>query len=256
MVVRNLNEPYYLTLPEDRAAILLNLGIDHVVTLNFTPTMRNTSPSKFLAWVKEHLSFSRLVVGEDFALGRDREGGAQSLKVLGDSMGYSTEIVPPATDENNEKISSSSIRKLIREGEIAKAEAHLTRKFTLRECSLVKDNTLPTGTNNRIFQFTTQPMFMLPGAGVYAGILQNKTESVAVLVDIPYPGSFSVPESLVFSGRVILSTPVHTKWEEECADIILYPKIRAWSPWGDAHQIHTQIEKDFKSITEVINSYA
>ena len=73
----------YLTSLEERIRLLEGLGVEHVVTLSFTPELSQLSAREFIALLKRYLRMRQLVVGPDFALGRGREGTASTLKALG-----------------------------------------------------------------------------------------------------------------------------------------------------------------------------
>lgn len=72
-----------------------------------------------------------LWVGEAFALGKDRAGGIERLRAIGTEHGYDVVAVRRTTDQE-EVISSSSIRRAIRDGEVARAHRWLGRPFRVR----------------------------------------------------------------------------------------------------------------------------
>ena len=128
LIIKEEGRPFYLTLPTKRAQLLGDLGVDIVLTYPFSSETSQMRAEEFIALLHRRLQFSRLWVGYDFALGRNREGDPAFLKNLGQQFGYTLkEILPYSID--GELVSSSRIRKSIREGEVREAAAYLGRSF-------------------------------------------------------------------------------------------------------------------------------
>ena len=134
LVIKNEIRPYYLTLPEQRALLLGELGIDYVLTYSFDKKTSRLSAEEFVISLNDRLHFRELWVGYDFALGRDREGTPGYLSELGRKHGFSiTEI--PAFHYQGELVSSSLIRKKVRAGDVKAASRLLGRPFqVIGEC--------------------------------------------------------------------------------------------------------------------------
>src|SRR5512144_1670259 len=65
-----------LTLPEERAELLEQLGVDLVITERFTRELSTVTAYEFMARLMRHLGLKQLLIGYDFALGKGREGNA------------------------------------------------------------------------------------------------------------------------------------------------------------------------------------
>jgi len=109
-----------LTMPEERARLMSALGVDVMIAQPFDRALANTSAADFVARLKEHLGFERLLIGYDFALGKGRQGDAARLTEMGRQMGYAVEVIPALSDESG-VISSTEIRKLVAIGNVAEA---------------------------------------------------------------------------------------------------------------------------------------
>ncbi|MDR3578238.1 MAG: bifunctional riboflavin kinase/FAD synthetase [Anaerolineaceae bacterium] len=120
VVLRGLRGPFYLNSPEERAELLGKLGADYVVTLNFTRQVAALSAREFVELASEHLGLERLWVGDDFALGRNRQGDIPTLKQLGQEYGFQVEVMSKI-DLKDEIVSSSRIRSLISQGDVSEA---------------------------------------------------------------------------------------------------------------------------------------
>lgn len=130
VVLGKRSDPFYLTGPEARAALLGELGTDYVITHPFTFELANMTAAEFMAMVKERLGLSHLWVGYDFALGRKRQGDVATLRELGKSLGYTLDVMPPI-QAGSETISSSQIRAALANGEVERAAGLLGRPYAV-----------------------------------------------------------------------------------------------------------------------------
>jgi riboflavin kinase/FMN adenylyltransferase len=109
---------------------LSQLGVDIVISHPFDPETVQLSPLEFMAIVNAHLGLQRLLVGHDFALGRNRAGNPDVLRQIGQKFGYTVEEFPPFTVEG-QVVSSSRIRSALLDGDVAAASALLGRPYSL-----------------------------------------------------------------------------------------------------------------------------
>lgn len=119
-----------LTTPDERAELAAALGLDAVVTYPFDRAVSEMSARDFMARLKDHLGLNHLLVGYDFALGKNREGNAQRLAELGRELNYSVAVVDALSDESG-VISSTEIRKLVSVGSVDAAANLLGREYAL-----------------------------------------------------------------------------------------------------------------------------
>ncbi|RPI34884.1 MAG: riboflavin biosynthesis protein RibF, partial [Chloroflexota bacterium] len=165
VVLGKRQKPFYITTPDQRAALLGELGVDVVITHPFNRDVAAMSARDFMAFVCDHLKVSHLWVGHDFALGRGREGNVDTLRRLGEELGYTVHVISPV-DLDGEVISSSRIRSLLSEGDVDQAAHLLGRPFRLEGKVVAGDGRgrtigIPTA-NIDIF-----PDMVLPKSGVY-----------------------------------------------------------------------------------------
>lgn len=130
VVVRGRKGAFYLTLPDERAALLGELGVDVVITQEFDPQMAATSAPDFIRVLKERLGLRQLWIGHDFALGRARSGNADVLRQLGDQLGYQLHVVSPV-QAVGQVVSSSQVRALLDAGQVRQANQLLGRPYCL-----------------------------------------------------------------------------------------------------------------------------
>jgi riboflavin kinase/FMN adenylyltransferase len=123
-------KPPFLTNPAQRTELLKKEGVDAVIILSFTPELAQLSARQFLALLKKYLRMRGVVVGPDFALGRNREGNTETLRRLGQEMGFSVTVVPPIIIDG-EVVSSTAIREALAKGDMKRAQDFIGRPFSL-----------------------------------------------------------------------------------------------------------------------------
>jgi riboflavin kinase/FMN adenylyltransferase len=92
---------------DERVTRLRRAGANDVVVVPFTRALMGMPAAEFVEHLVRHLGMRALVVGEDFALGRGREGTPTAIRALG----VDVETVPLLRETGRrEKISSSTLR--------------------------------------------------------------------------------------------------------------------------------------------------
>ncbi len=121
----------YLTSLEERVELLLALGIDAVAVLPFTSELAQLSPQHFLSMLVQELEMKALVVGRDFALGRNRAGTIDVIHEVGEGLGFTVDVAPLLAEDGG-KVGSSAIRQALAAGDVESVAGLLGRLFSLR----------------------------------------------------------------------------------------------------------------------------
>jgi riboflavin kinase/FMN adenylyltransferase len=122
--------PSYLITLEEREQLLKQEGVDFVVALSFTKELANLTAREFVTLLMKYLRMRGLVIGPDFALGKNREGSAAALSALGKEMGFTvTSVMPKKLD--GEVASSTAIRNALAEGDMRKVTTLFGHPFSL-----------------------------------------------------------------------------------------------------------------------------
>ncbi len=156
----------FLTDLTQRTYLLKNEGIDAIITLSFTQELAQLSARQFLSLLKKYLMLQGLVIGPDFALGRNREGDIDTVRSLGQDMHFSVTVVPPIMI-NDVVVSSTAIRKALTDGDMKKVNNLMGHPFSLH-------GRVITGVGRGIklgfptANLDTNPEQALPAEGVYA----------------------------------------------------------------------------------------
>lgn len=123
--------PEMLTTLEEKTQLLEATGIDRCEVLHFDREMANLSAHDFmLHTLKEKLGVSILVTGYDNRFGHNRSEGFEDYVRYGKEIGIEVIKGEELTDGSN-NVSSSSIRRMLKEGRIEDATRCLGREYQL-----------------------------------------------------------------------------------------------------------------------------
>ena len=108
---------------------LKELDVDFSFFLNFNNQLRNMTPEDFIRNVLARLSIKKIVIGDDFRFGANREGDFNFLK----NWGRENNILVDNTETfeiEGERVSSTRIRNSLTAGNFSDAKELLGRPYT------------------------------------------------------------------------------------------------------------------------------
>ena len=166
--------PASLTTLDEKAWLLDQLGLDHLIVIPFTTQVAALSPVVFIRRITRGMELRHVVTGEDFRFGQGRRGDPALLRRLGQRQGFSVEIVPKVS-RAREPVSSSRIRRLVLLGQMRAAAQLLGRDYLFR--SIVEHG----AKRGRQLGFPTAnlriaPNKLVPANGVYAARVEMDGE--------------------------------------------------------------------------------
>jgi len=133
VIVRGAPPRPWITPPDEREELLHAMGVDRVHVVRFDKDVQSLPPEGFLDRVLgEGAPLRVLVLGPDFAMGRDRVGNRAYLEALGARRGFEVREVPFLHEANGGKLSSTALRTLLEEGRMEDAASMLGRPYALR----------------------------------------------------------------------------------------------------------------------------
>lgn len=105
------------------------LDVEYSFFLNFNNQLRNMTPEDFIKNVLSRLSIKKIVIGDDFRFGINREGDFSFLQSWGEENGILVEKTETFSLKG-ERVSSSRIRDCLIEGRFNDAKELLGRPYT------------------------------------------------------------------------------------------------------------------------------
>lgn len=167
-VVQHGYKPELLTTLDEKIGLLSDTGVDECLLLEFTKEMAQLSARDFMAHIlKGKFHVEVLVIGYDHRFGHNRSEGFQEYLNYGRELGI-TVVHAPQYLYKGEKVSSSAIRTLLRQGNIMRATEMLGCRYRLTG-TVVKGFQV-----GRTINFPTANMLpddsckLVPERGVYA----------------------------------------------------------------------------------------
>ena len=124
--------PCELTSLEERVELLTNLGVDYTVFLKFDEKFSLMRAEDFLLEILyNRLKVKFLLVGYDWRFGYKREGEIELAKEVGKRLGFDVLSVEPFKVSEH-VVSSTLIRRLLREGRLEEASHYLGRPYWIK----------------------------------------------------------------------------------------------------------------------------
>ncbi len=238
----------YLTALAHRTSLLEDEGIEAIVALSFTDELVKLSYRQFASLLKKYLRMRGLVIGPDFALGKNREGDAETLPALGQEMGFSLTVIPPLVIDG-EVVSSTAIRDALTKGDIKKVAKMTGRPFSL------KGRVIPGAGRGITLGFPTanleiNPEQALPADGVYASRVYIESKARPSVTNIGQRPTFGSSQKTVEVYILDYSQDLYQK--ELRIDII--ERLRDEKRFSDAEALKKQIAEDVKQVKAILNS--
>jgi riboflavin kinase/FMN adenylyltransferase len=193
---------------ERKLELLSELGIDATLVLTFDEQLAARSANDFvLDILVGALEVSTVLVGEDFRFGNRGAGTPELLRELGPRHGFSVEVVDDVyLPGSSRRVSSSWIRELLIEGDVATAAKVLGRNPDVRGevvHGLKRGRELGFPTAN----LSTIVDAFVPADGVYAGWLVDHDTGIR------HPSAISVGTNPTFDDVLVRQVEAHVLGE-------------------------------------------
>lgn len=201
MVLRGFRPGFYLTMPDAKARLLGDLGVEMVVTHPFNDHVRQIRAAKFVDMLISNLKMVSLWVGDDFALGYKREGNVGFLRELGKKRGYDLRVVD-LMDAGGERVSSTRVRDALNRGDVTEASRLLGRPYAL------PGQVVGGAKRGRSIGFPTANLAIQveqasPARGVYAGWAHFDDQTFPTVVNIGRRPTFDGSTDLVIEAHLL-----------------------------------------------------
>jgi riboflavin kinase/FMN adenylyltransferase len=161
-------EPRLLTTVERKASLIAETGIDVIVVLEFTEEFSRWPAEGFIERVLiDGLEVRHAVMGANFTFGHGAMGNVDTLIEVGPRYGLTAERVD-LVDLDGRRVSSSSVRDALNEGDLDWPRRALGRRFVV-DGTVVAGAGRGHGLGYPTANLRTWPRLLLPGRGIYAG---------------------------------------------------------------------------------------
>lgn len=230
---------HYITPLSEKMEIIADLGIDYLFIVHFTEEFANLLPQEFVDQYIIGLNVKHVVAGFDYTYGRMGKGTMETLPFH--SRGQFTSTTVPKFTCGDEKVSSTWIRKLLKEGETEQLYSLLGRYYTTSGSVIHGDQ------RGRTIGFPTANVdlndeYIVPPVGVYAVRLKVAGEWFNGVCNLGYRPTFkneaaakSIEVHLFDFNRDIYGQKVQVEWHQY---------LRNEQKFSGIDELVSQIEKD------------
>ena len=123
--------PAIMAVDAEKFALMEELGVKMVLTLEFSSRLASMSPEEFIRELCASCRVAEIAVGEDWHFGRGRAGDVETLRLLSGRYGFRVTAVPPIL-RDGERVSSTRIREAVRAADFLQAAGMLGRPYRWR----------------------------------------------------------------------------------------------------------------------------
>jgi riboflavin kinase/FMN adenylyltransferase len=184
--------PEDLVSVEQKLELLEETGIDAVLMLTFDRELSRVPAEEFVErYLVSKLHAKTLLVGSDFRYGARGAGDVALLRELGARDGFQVQLIDDVRPDGHDRVSSTWIRSLLAEGDVAYAGVLLGHPPTVRGVVVhgaQRGRQLGFPTAN----LSPQREGLIPADGVYAGWLIDG--------GVRHPAAISVGNNPTFEG--------------------------------------------------------
>ena len=248
LILEGFRPGFYLSTPDEKAELLGQLGVELVVTHPFNDEVRHIRAAAFVASLLKYLKMAEMWVGEDFAMGYQREGTVDFLREHASSRGFTLRVVD-LMDAGGERVSSSRVRESLAAGEVAEAARLLGRPYR------VSGEVVPGAQRGKTLGIPTanlaiSPERAVPRRGVYAGqVYIGGQKGLSAVVNVGSRPTFDSTDVttieahlLDFSGNLYSQT----------LSLDFVAHLRDERQFHSAEELVAQIQADIRSARELL----
>lgn len=258
-VVRPDAMPPLLTTMAGRAALVADQGIEHLLALRFTRDLAALKPGEFFEEVLLNTLHARtIVVGQNFRFGHRAAGNTDTLRELGEQHGVEV-IVHDLYRVGDERCSSTRVRALLADANVAGAAAILGRPFSVYE--IVSRG---AGRGGAELGYPTANMYIsdkyaLPADGVYAGWFTIRSAAPIngdMERDVRYPAAISVGTNPTFGDeRRSVETFVldrHADLYGHACEVEFVDFVRGMEKFSGVDELLVAMARDVDKVREIV----
>ncbi len=242
--------PQSLTTLAEKEDLLASLGLDRLVVLGFTREVSSWGAEQFCDLLLEAFDLRALVVGHDFALGHKRQGDVPFLRAYGERHGFPVTQLDTLR-AGDDVVSSSRIRLLVGEGEVAGAAVPLGRPYFM---DAVVEHGEEVG---RHLGFPTANLSIaaskcLPAPGVYAMWVRVEGAWHAAATNVGYRPTFGGDRLTVEAFLLDFSGDLYG-----CAvRAVFVERLREERAYGSVEELVAQIGRDVEQVRALLTGTA
>jgi riboflavin kinase/FMN adenylyltransferase len=248
-VITQNGHPPLITLVEQKTELIEKAGIDVLICVPFTMDFAAVSARSFVEDILvKRIGMKAIIVGQDYTFGNKREGNVDLLRQYADELGFEMIVadwIQPSKD--NDRISSTAIRRLVKDGRMKKAGKMLGRNYQIR-------GTVAHGRDRggKLLGIPTANINLhdelCPKVGVYAVIVKYDGKRYPGVANIGYSPTF---DDHVFTVEAhILDFKADIYGQKIMVDFV--QRLRDEKKFSGIPELIEQIDRDIADAREIL----
>ncbi len=251
-VLTDRRNPPLITLNEQKMELIAKVGLDVLICIPFTRRFAEIPARAFVAdLLYRRVGMRAMVVGQDYAFGKNREGNIALLKAMGEELGFEVFVSDwvHASRDADDRISSTRIRELVSEGRVLEARRLLGRFYQIR-------GNVVHGRNRggKLLGFPTANIALhdelCPKTGIYAVTVEWNGSRYPGVANIGYSPTFddhqfTVEVHIMDFSESIYGKKIKVNFIQRIRDELKFPSLEALS---------RQIHEDVKTARSLLDS--
>ena len=243
-VLQPADPPPLLTDTAAKAEIAAGLGAEELLAIPFTKELSQMEPEDFVADVLVGVLGTRQVsVGANFHFGRAARGDVDLLRSREE---FQTTVVP-LVELGDSPVSSSRIRELIADGDVAAAAELLGAPYRM-EGEVVSGDARGRELDMRTANIAPAPGVLIPKAGIYAATARVEGREVPAAVSIGVRPTFEDDGDLRIEAHLI-------GWEGDLYGrrlrLSLLERLRDELKFDSADDLQKQMRADVEQVERI-----
>ncbi len=236
-----------LTTQNEKIDLLQDVGLDNLIIQPFSFDFSRMTSTEFVRDVLvNQLKIDHFLVGHDHQFGRNREGDFKQLQELADLYGFEVYQVN-AIKEQEKPVSSTKIRKALKDGDMAYANQALGYPYRITG-TVIKGDGMGRTMGIPTLNLKVDDKKLLPKEGVYGVKVHLEGEEYFGLMNIGRRPTFEKKEKRV--EVFVLNYTGDAYGEKVVVEVLTY--LREEQKFTSKQELIDQIEKDKQSFEKYI----
>ena len=247
-VIQTTYHPHLLSAPKEKLELLETTQVDYCLLLPFTQELSLLSAREFMQLLRNKFNIHTLVIGYDHRFGHNRSESFEDYCRYGEELNIYIVRARAYTD-GEDKISSSVIRQLLKEGKVSQAAQFLGYNYYL-------DGTVVDGYKvGRKIGFPTANLQvdcsdkLIPSEGVYAVYVYVEGKKWAGMLNIGHRPTINNGNNVSIEVNILnFSEDIYHK--EMRIEFVKY--LRPEEKYGTIDELIAQMHKDREKTAKIL----
>ena len=242
--VINNNEVRCIYDIKTKEKLISEFGIKEIISIDFDDTIKVLTAENFIELLKRHFKLKLLVIGEDATIGKDKIGKKNGLGNILKKYDCELKTINIKKDDN-EKISSSELKKLIEMGEIKTVNKNLSKDYFIQG-KIIEGKKLGRELGYPTANLDYSKEIVIPKDGIYKTNSIFKNKNFLSITSIGNNPTFNEKIKTIETYIIDFNKNIYG----ENLKIIFKDYIRGQIKFENKEDLINQMNKDLKNVSK------